>query len=148
MLRSLAIALGVYVIVAVSALAAVGPAVLARSAAPLATAVRAGDLDGLVPAVRIGGTVAALGVLLSLIAGVSRTAFAMADDGHLPRWFAAVHPTRQVPHRTELAAGQRRVLNGRQEAVAASTHRQHGRREPVRAPREQLRGPIRHWNGR
>ena len=39
----------------VSALAAVGPDVLAQSAAPLTTAVGAGDLDGLVPAVRIGG---------------------------------------------------------------------------------------------
>ena len=65
-------------VVAVSALAAVGPTALAESDAPLATAVRAGDLDALVPAVRIGGAVAALGVLLSLIAGVSRTTFAMA----------------------------------------------------------------------
>jgi APA family basic amino acid/polyamine antiporter len=103
--RALAIALAVYVVVAVLALAAVGPDVLAHATAPLATAVRAGDLEALVPAVRVGGTIAALGVLLSLIAGVSRTAFAMADDGHLPRWFAAVHPTRHVPHRAELGAG-------------------------------------------
>ena len=67
-----------------SALAAVGPAALAQSDSPLATAVGAGDLDALVPAVRIGGAVAALGVLLSLIAGVSRTAFAMAADRELP----------------------------------------------------------------
>jgi APA family basic amino acid/polyamine antiporter len=67
--------------------------------------VRAGDLDVLVPAVRIGGTIAALGVLLSLIAGVSRTAFAMSADRELPGWFDAVHPTHAVPHRAELAAG-------------------------------------------
>jgi basic amino acid/polyamine antiporter, APA family len=67
--------------------------------------VRAGDLDMLVPVVRIGGTVAALGVLLSLIAGVSRTTFAMAGDRELPGWFDAVHPTHKVPHRAELAAG-------------------------------------------
>src|SRR5204862_2926442 len=57
--RALGITLVVYAVVAVSALAAVGPDALARSDAPLATAVRAGHLDTLVPAVRIGGTVAA-----------------------------------------------------------------------------------------
>ena len=107
--RAIPIALGitlvVYAIVAVSALAAVGPEALAGSDAPLATAVAAGDLDWLVPAVRIGGTIAALGVLLSLIAGVSRTAFAMAADRELPAWLAAVHPIHQVPHRAEVVAG-------------------------------------------
>ena len=103
--RALGITLVVYAVVAVSALAAVGPAALAGSDAPLATAVRAGDLDALVPAVRIGGAIAALGVLLSLIAGVSRTTFAMAADRELPGWLDAVHPTHQVPYRAELAAG-------------------------------------------
>jgi APA family basic amino acid/polyamine antiporter len=103
--RALGITLVVYAVVAVSALAAVGPAALARSDAPLATAVGAGDLEALVPVVRIGGAVAALGVLLSLIAGVSRTAFAMAADRALPRWLDAVHPTHEVPHRAVLAVG-------------------------------------------
>lgn len=103
--RALAITLAVYALVIGSALVAVGPATLARSDAPLATAVRAGDLDALAPAVRIGGTIAALGVLLSLIAGVSRTAFAMAADRELPGWLDAVHPTRKIPHHAELAAG-------------------------------------------
>ena len=103
--RALGVTLVVYSVVALSALAAVGPDALARSDAPLATPVRAGNLDVLVPAVRIGGAIAALGVLLSLIAGVSRTAFAMAADRELPGWFDAVHPTRKVPHRAELAAG-------------------------------------------
>jgi APA family basic amino acid/polyamine antiporter len=103
--RALGITLVVYAVVAISALLAVGPDALAHSDAPLATAVAAGDLDALVPAVRVGGTVAALGVLLSLIAGVSRTAFAMAADRELPGWFDAVHRTHQVPYRAELAAG-------------------------------------------
>ena len=103
--RALGITLVVYAAVAISALAAVGPDALSRSDVPLATAVRSGDLDVLVPAVRIGGTIAALGVLLSLIAGVSRTAFAMAADRELPGWLDAVHPTRRIPHRAELAAG-------------------------------------------
>jgi APA family basic amino acid/polyamine antiporter len=103
--RALGITLAVYAVVVVSALAAVGPAALAGSEAPLATAVRAGSLHALVPAVRIGGTIAALGVLLSLIAGVSRTAFAMAADRELPGWLDAVHPVHKVPHRAELVAG-------------------------------------------
>jgi APA family basic amino acid/polyamine antiporter len=101
----LGITLAVYAVVAVSSLAAVGPVALALSNAPLATVVRAGDLDALAPAVRIGGAIAAAGVLLSLIAGASRTAFAMAADGHLPRRLAAVHPTHKVPHHAELAVG-------------------------------------------
>ncbi len=102
---ALAIALVVYAAVAGSALMAAGPDALARSTAPLATAVGAGSHDWLVPVVRVGGTVAALGVLLSLIAGVSRTAFAMAAHNDLPRWLDAVHPTHRVPHRAELTVG-------------------------------------------
>jgi basic amino acid/polyamine antiporter, APA family len=102
---ALGITLGVYAVVLSSALLAVGPEALAASSAPLATAVRAGSLDALAPAVRVGGTVAALGVLLSLVAGVSRTTFAMAADRNLPGWLDAVHPVHRVPHRAELAAG-------------------------------------------
>ncbi len=102
---ALGITLAVYTLVAVSALLAVGPDVLAASTAPLDTAVRAGDLDALSPVVRVGGTIAALGVLLSLIVGVSRTTFAMAANGEMPRWLDAVHPRHRVPYRAELAVG-------------------------------------------
>jgi APA family basic amino acid/polyamine antiporter len=81
---ALAITLIVYATVAISALAAVGPTALAESNAPLATAVRAGTLHQLTAAVRVGGAIASLGVLLSLITGVSRTTFAMAADRELP----------------------------------------------------------------
>jgi APA family basic amino acid/polyamine antiporter len=107
--RAIAIALGitlvVYVSVAVSALLAVGPDVLAAAKAPLEAAVDATRFDGLVPVVRVGGAAAALGVLLSLLAGVSRTAFAMASERDLPHWLGAVHETRRVPHRAELLVG-------------------------------------------
>ncbi len=102
---ALGITLAVYGAVALSALLAAGPDALGGSTAPLATAVRAGSLDWLTPAVRVGGTVASLGVLLSLVVGVSRTAFAMAAHGDLPGWLDAVHPTHRVPHRAELAVG-------------------------------------------
>lgn len=100
---ALGITLAVYATVAASALAAVGPQALAESPIPLSDATRAGGLDWLNPAVRVGGTVAALGVLLSLLAGVSRTTFAMAANTELPRWLDAVHSTHRVPHRAELA---------------------------------------------
>lgn len=55
--------------------------------------------------VRVGAAVAALGSLLALILGVSRTTLAMARDRHLPPSLAAVHPRFHVPHRAELAVG-------------------------------------------
>jgi basic amino acid/polyamine antiporter, APA family len=100
---ALGIVLTVYAAVAVSALLAAGADVLAAAEAPLAAAVSAGDLDGLVWVVRAGATMASLGVLVALLAGVGRTTFAMAGDGELPRWLAAVHPRTRVPHRAELA---------------------------------------------
>jgi basic amino acid/polyamine antiporter, APA family len=100
---ALGITLAVYALVAGAALAAAGSEALATADAPLAAAVGAGELAWLGPAVRIGATVASLGVLLSLLAGVSRTTFAMAATGDLPRPLAAVHPRFKVPHRAELA---------------------------------------------
>ncbi len=55
--------------------------------------------------VRVAAAVAALGSLLALVLGVSRTTLAMARDGHLPQTLAAVHPRFQVPHHAELAVG-------------------------------------------
>lgn len=105
--RAIPLALGitllVYLVVTGSALLAVGPDALAGATAPLATAVEAGDLDVVAPAVRVGAIVAALGVLLSLLVGVSRTTFAMAADRDLPGWLSAVHAERKVPHRAEVA---------------------------------------------
>jgi APA family basic amino acid/polyamine antiporter len=104
--RAIPIALGItliiYTTVAISALMAVGADSLAESDAPLATAVKAGSLDAAAPAVRIGATVASLGVLLSLLAGVSRTLFSMAANRDMPSLLAHVHPRYKVPDRAEL----------------------------------------------
>lgn len=62
-------------------------------------------VNWLIPVVQIGAAVAALGSLLALILGVSRTTLAMARDRHLPRWLAAVHPRFKVPFRAELVVG-------------------------------------------
>ena len=100
---ALAGALVVYLAVALSALLAVGAPALAGSTAPLSTVVEATAWDEVEPVVRLGGAVAALGVLLSLLAGVSRTAFAMAREGDLPRRLDAVSARTRVPYRAELA---------------------------------------------
>ncbi|MFE9016819.1 APC family permease [Streptomyces cyaneofuscatus] len=102
---ALAITLVVYACVAVAVLAVLGPDRLAHSTQPLAEAVRAAGVPALAPVVRVGAAVAALGSLLALILGVSRTTLAMARDRHLPRTLAAVHPRFAVPHHAELAVG-------------------------------------------
>lgn len=102
---ALGITLVVYAAVAVAALAVLGPDKLGHAAAPLVEAVRAAGVPGLAPVVRVGAAVAALGSLLALILGVSRTTLAMARDRHLPHVLAAVHPRFKVPHRAELAVG-------------------------------------------
>jgi basic amino acid/polyamine antiporter, APA family len=107
--RAIGIALGltiaIYGVVALAALLAAPPALLAATDAPLEAVVRAGSLDALAPLVQVGAAVASLGVLLSLLAGVSRTVFAMAANRHLPHALAAVHEHRRVPHRAELLVG-------------------------------------------
>jgi basic amino acid/polyamine antiporter, APA family len=102
---ALTLTLIVYATVAVSALAALGPERLADSVSPLTDAVRVSGDGWLVPVVAVGAAVAALGSLLALILGVSRTSLAMARDRHLPHALAAVHPRYKVPHRTELTVG-------------------------------------------
>jgi APA family basic amino acid/polyamine antiporter len=109
-IASLSIVLGVYGLVAVSTLLAVGPEELARTEAPLAAAAASGSLEALVPAVRIGAVIASAGVLLSLLVGVSRTVFAMARDRELPSFLDGVHPRHRTPHRAELAVGAMVIL--------------------------------------
>ncbi len=102
---ALGIALAVYTAVAVSSLLAIGAPGLAQATAPLEAVVSAGSWHSLAPAVRAGAAVASAGVLLSLLAGVSRTVFAMASNHDLPSRLAAVHPRHRVPHVAELTIG-------------------------------------------
>jgi APA family basic amino acid/polyamine antiporter len=107
--RAIPLALGitfvVYGVLAVAVLAVLGPDRTGSAPAPLAAAVARTSWTWLDPAVRAGAAVAAVGSLLALILGVSRTTFAMARDGRLPRVLDAVHPRYGVPHRAELAVG-------------------------------------------
>jgi APA family basic amino acid/polyamine antiporter len=107
--RAIPIALGitlvVYALVAVAVLSELGSAALASTSAPLADAVRAAGFPGMEPVVRVGAAVAALGSLLALILGVSRTTLAMARDRHLPHALSAVHPRFKTPHHAEIVVG-------------------------------------------
>ncbi|KGN38139.1 transporter [Knoellia subterranea KCTC 19937] len=100
---ALAGAVVIYAVVGATLLATLGASGLAESTAPVADAVRAGSWAWAEPVARIGAACAALGALLGLIAGVGRTSLAMAREGDLPAWLAAVHPRYQVPHHAELA---------------------------------------------
>ncbi len=107
--RAIPLALGItvviYAAVGLTALLAAGPAALAATTTPLATAAKAVGAAWSVPVVRVGAAIASLGALLALIAGIGRTSLAMARNGDLPRRLAAVDPVHRVPARAELAVG-------------------------------------------
>jgi APA family basic amino acid/polyamine antiporter len=102
---ALTITLALYAAVAFTLLAVLGPDRLAQATAPLADAVTAAGAGWLAPVVRAGAATAALGALLALILGVSRTVFAMARDRYLPAALDAVSAHANVPHRAEAAVG-------------------------------------------
>ncbi len=102
---ALSVTLIFYAVAAIAALAVLGNHGLAHATSPLSDVARITGTPGLEPLVRVGAVVAALGSLLSLLLGVSRTTFAMARDHHLPHHFSVVHPKTKVPYRAELALG-------------------------------------------
>lgn len=105
--RAIPIALGatlvVYAVVAVTALGVLGTDMLARTETPLADLAAAGA-PALEPLVAVGAGIAVAGVLLSLLAGIGRTALAMARDRRLPAALDAVSERYGVPWAAELAA--------------------------------------------
>jgi APA family basic amino acid/polyamine antiporter len=107
--RAIPIALGitvaVYAAVGIAVLAALGPSALAASGAPVADAVDAVGSVWAEPVVRVGAALASAGALLALIAGVGRTALAMAGGGDLPRRLSDVDPRHSVPRSAELSVG-------------------------------------------
>jgi APA family basic amino acid/polyamine antiporter len=104
--RAIPIALGiavvVYLVVGVTLLLSLGPDRLAGATAPVALAAEVTGNEWAEPIVRVGAIVAALGALLALIAGIGRTALAMAREHDLPAWLGAIHPVTRVPWRAEL----------------------------------------------
>jgi len=102
---ALSIVVVIYALVGVAVLLVLGADGVAASQAPLQDAVQVGSLHQTAPLVTVGAVAASLGVLLSAMAGVSRTTLAMARDQELPGVLAAVHPKFAVPHRAELLLG-------------------------------------------
>lgn len=102
---ALALALGIYLVIAVTSLIVLGPAALAASPTPLADVASAGGWTWTDPVVRVGAAWAALGALLALTTGISRTVLAMARERDLPTQLASIHPEHRVPRTAVLALG-------------------------------------------
>ncbi len=99
--RALIAVLAIYAIVAVTALVAVDAPDLGSTDAPLRLVTDTAS-DRIGPIVGVGAGIAALGVLLNLIPGISRTGLAMARNRELPGWFSHVDTERALPLRAEL----------------------------------------------
>ena len=91
-----------YAVVAITVVATVAPGDLAESTDPLRRVVESGRWDALGPLVRAGAGIAALGALLNLIPGVSRTALAMARRRDLPTGLSHLALDNPKPVRAEL----------------------------------------------
>ena len=100
--RALAAVLVVYAVVGVTLLAVVPAGLIAATDAPLRLVAEVAGSDALAGLVRVGAGIAALGVLLNLIPGVSRTSLAMARNRELPHALAHVDTSRSLPIRAEL----------------------------------------------
>lgn len=102
MIISFGVVIVVYTALGLAVLASVG-AGLALTTAPLEAIADAAGGTGLAIAVRIAAVMAAGAVLLSLLAGIGRTLFAMGRGGDAPGGFATAS-SRSVPWRAEVAA--------------------------------------------
>lgn len=102
---ALTIVIILYFMVIATTLASLPLNDLRQSNAPLFLAVSQSRYSFLSPLVRLGAAVASLSVLLSLLAGVSRTVFAMAANKDLPNYLGVVHSKHKIPHRAEVLVG-------------------------------------------
>lgn len=102
---ALAMVLLVYAALTATLLRIIGPSGIAATAAPLHAAVATTSARWLLPLVDAGAGIAAVGSLLALLLGISRTVLAMGRTGDLPRGLGAIHPRFGVPHRAQLVVG-------------------------------------------
>ena len=105
MILAVSIALVLYTLVAIAALGTLGSDRLASSVSPLADVTEMAGWRWAGVIVRFAAVVAASGALLTLLAGISRTVFAMAQNRDLPPWLGAVHERRRTPYRAEIVVG-------------------------------------------
>ena len=101
---ALVVVLALYAVVGLVVLGVLGPAGAAASTDPVARVAEIVWPPGWAWVVRVAAGLAAAGALLNLVLGISRTALAMARDGHLPRRVAAVSGA-GVPRTAELVVG-------------------------------------------
>ena len=102
---ALSTVLVIYLVVGVIVLGVLGHEVAAGSAAPVAEAASVVWGERWSWVIRVVAGLAALGALLNLVLGISRTALAMARDRHLPRPMAVVAGPHSVPRVAELVVG-------------------------------------------
>jgi APA family basic amino acid/polyamine antiporter len=108
MIVSFAIIIVIYAVLAVLVIRSVSSGIVLGTA-PLETIATATRGPMLQVAIRVGAVLAAGAVLLSLLAGIGRTAFAMGRGGDAPRAFAALS-SRSVPARAEVLAAALAML--------------------------------------
>lgn len=76
-----------------------------NDAAPLSTAFNSVGMEWMGTVIAVGACIGLTVVVMILMLGQTRVAFAMARDGLLPRSLAQVHPTFRTPHRITLITG-------------------------------------------
>jgi APA family basic amino acid/polyamine antiporter len=103
MIASFAIVIATYAVLGLVVLAAVRSGVV-LTAAPLEAIADSAGSSTLVLAVRVGAVIAAGAVLLSLIAGIGRTLFAMGRGGDAPAFLGRVTTSTGVPSSAEISA--------------------------------------------
>jgi APA family basic amino acid/polyamine antiporter len=99
---ALTIVVVTYAVIGFTLLATETPSDIAHVSDPLRLLVTSGPFDDLAPFVRFGAVIAALGALLNLLPGVSRTVLAMARHRDLPIFFADIDRKRSLPVRAEV----------------------------------------------
>lgn len=104
--RAIVLALGgtvvVYALVGLAVVLVLGAGAI-DSTAPLVDLLAAAGASTWAPVVRVAAAAASLGALLALLTGIGRTTLAMAREGDLPRFLAAIDRRHQVPQRAEIA---------------------------------------------
>lgn len=96
------VVLTLYVGLALLVIGVIGSDAAANSAAPIAAVGEQVWGSGWVWVIRVAAACAAVGALLNMLLGISRTTVAMARDAHLPTGLATVSGPHHVPQRAEL----------------------------------------------
>jgi len=102
---SLAICTVLYVLVALTASAALSYTKLNGQEAPLAVVLRSLDFDWAANFVSLGALIAITSVVLTVLYGQTRIMFAMSRDNLVPRGFGKIDPKRRTPVRITATFG-------------------------------------------